>query len=153
MCAIVDANISHELFGSDRRKAGVRFLEWIEAGSGRLFVSRQLLAELDRTPFQKWARDALRYGKMQQARETDVAAKTLELQDEGLCASNDSHILALAIVSGARLLYSNDTALQQDFKNKRIIDHPRGKVYSTLEDREFQPSHQRLLRRKDLCRA
>ena len=153
MCAIIDANISHELFGSDRRKAGVRFLEWIEAGNGRLVVSRQLLAELDRTPFQQWVRDALRYGKMRQTRETDIAVRMVELQDQGICASNDSHILALAIVSGARLLYSNDTALQQDFKDKRIIGNPRGKVYSTLEDSDFQPSHQRLLRRKDLCRA
>lgn len=153
MCAIVDANITHELFGSDRGKAGVRFLEWVEAGNGRLCVSGQLLAELARTPFSKWARDALRYGKMRRPRETDVAAATLELQDQGICTSNDSHILGLAIVSGARLLYSNDTALQQDFKDKRIIDNPRGKVYSTLQHSDFRPSHQELLRRKDLCRT
>ena len=82
-----------------------------------------------------------------------MAAKTQDLQDEGQCRSDDPHVLALAIVSGARLLYSNDAALQRDFKDKRLIDSPRGKVYSTLEGNNFQRAHQRLLQRTDLCRV
>ena len=85
-------------------------------------------------------------------RESNVDAKTQELLNQGLYTSNDPHVLALAIVSGARLLYSNDADLQQDFKDKRLIDKPRGKVYSTREDKSFQQSHARLLWRKDLCR-
>lgn len=44
--------------------------------------------------------------------------------------SDDPHVLALARVSGARLLYTGDTDLIADFKDKKIIDSPRGKVYS-----------------------
>ena len=43
--------------------------------------------------------------------------------------SDDPHVLALAQESGARLLYTDDTALMRDFKDKRFIDKPRGKVY------------------------
>ena len=152
MCGIVDANVAHEVCGSDRPEAGVKFLDWIEARNGRLLVSGQLLQELNQTPFRKWARNALNYGRIRRVPESDVDAKTLELRNEGLCTSDDPHVLALAIVSGARLLYSNDTALQQDFKNKSLIDNPRGKVYSTRDDVDFQRSHYRLLQRRDLCR-
>ena len=41
-----------------------------------------------------------------------------ELQDAGACQSNDLHVLALAQVSGARLLYSNDLSLHQDFETE-----------------------------------
>ena len=153
MCAIVDANVASEVFGTDRPEAGARFFDWINARSGRLFVGGRLLAELDRTPAREWAREALNSGRIQQVRESKVGAKTKQLQDEGQCRSDDSHVLALAIVSGARLLYSNDAALQRDFKDKRLIDSPRGKVYSTLEGSDFQHAHQRLLQRKDLCRT
>jgi hypothetical protein len=46
-----------------------------------------------------------------------------------LCSSNDEHIIALALVSKARLLCSRDNALAGDFTNKALIDKPRGKVY------------------------
>ena len=38
MCAIVDANVASEVFGTDRPEAGARFFDWINARSGRLFV-------------------------------------------------------------------------------------------------------------------
>ena len=36
------------------------------------------------------------------------------------CRSNDPHVIALAQINGARLLYSNDEALQKDFGDKRL---------------------------------
>ncbi|SPE26752.1 hypothetical protein SBA3_1300008 [Candidatus Sulfopaludibacter sp. SbA3] len=53
--------------------------------------------------------------------------------------SNDHHVLALAITSGARTLATLDNELAQDFKNKNIIDNPRGSVYR-------DQTHARLLR-------
>ena len=61
--------------------------------------------------------------------------------------------LALAQVSGARLLYSNDLTLHQDFGNRDLINRPRGKIYSTHAGGQIQDSHRRLLRRNDLCRV
>lgn len=44
--------------------------------------------------------------------------------------SDDPHVIALARATGVRLLYTGDGALANDFKDKRVIDRPRGKVYS-----------------------
>lgn len=52
--------------------------------------------------------------------------------------SDDEHILALARLSGARILYSHDENLHKDFKNTEIVPKPRGRVYKN-------PSHARLL--------
>lgn len=65
--------------------------------------------------------------------------------------SNDIHIIALARVSGARLLFSNDTALHKDFRNKDLIDQPRGKVFSTLKSKQFTKAHKYLLENRNLC--
>ena len=70
----------------------------------------------------------------------------------GAMVSDDPHVLALAFVSGARLLYTNDPRLQRDFTNPALI-RPRGKVYSTAVHRHFTDVHERLLRRRNLCQA
>ena len=44
--------------------------------------------------------------------------------------SDDPHVLALARCADVRLLYTKDRALIADFKNKNIVDKPRGRVYS-----------------------
>ena len=49
---------------------------------------------------------------------------------EGQIRSDDPHVLALARVSGVRLLYTGDVDLIADFKDKAFIDRPRGKIYS-----------------------
>lgn len=51
------------------------------------------------------------------------------LRKEKTCKSNDEHIISLAIVSGARLLCTKDKDLHSDFKNKKLIDKPRGRIY------------------------
>ena len=75
-----------------------------------------------------------------------------KLLQEERCRSNDTHVIALAQISGARLLYSNDIALHEDFGNKRLIDKPRGKVYSTNRHKDFTNAHERLLNNRNLCR-
>jgi hypothetical protein len=49
-----------------------------------------------------------------------------------LCVSNDTHVIALARADRKRahLLCTDDQALQSDFKNKDLIDKPRGTIYS-----------------------
>ena len=157
MCAIVDANVAHEVFGTDRPEAGEKFFEWINSGIGRLVAGGTLLEELNRTRAREWARQALNAGLIRKLRETDVNARMEELQNEGACRSNDPHVLALAQISGARLLYTNDRALQNDFRNRKLIDNPPGKIYSTDErnnpNKEFKSAHKRLLSRRDLCRV
>ena len=152
MCAILDTNVVGEMFGSDRSEAGVEFFHWINT-RGRLVVGGKLLEELNQTPAREWARQALNAGLIRSVSASKVKQRTQTLQNEGSYRSNDPHVLALAQVSGARLLYSNDTDLQRDFKDKNLIDNPRGKIYSTHKSKNFSVIHRQLLRKRDLCRV
>jgi len=55
-----------------------------------------------------------------------------------VCKSNDPHIIALARAGKVRLLCSDDKDLWADFKNKALLNKPRGKVYRN-------PTHNKLL--------
>ena len=85
-------------------------------------------------------------------KDSEVNALTEDIKRTQVCQSDDPHIIALAKISGARLLYSNDIDLHKDFSDKALIDNPRGRVYSTLRNKRFSDSHKRLLARTDLCR-
>ncbi len=153
MCAIIDTNAVSEVFGSNLPPAGERFFDWLNKGSGRLVVGGKLLDELEKssTDFRRWGQEAQLAGKMRIVNKSGVDARTEQLQSEGAITSDDPHVIALAQVSGARLLYTNDRRLQEDFKNKRLIDDPRGRVYSTSGAGNFQRRHDRLLRNRNLC--
>lgn len=152
MGAIVDASVVDEVFGSNRTEAGEQFFNWIAAGKGILMVGGKILREFDQTSYKRrgikrWVRQAILAGNVREVQELKINTLTASLWDNRVFKSNDPHVLALAQASGARLLYCNDKTLQQDFKNKKLIDQPRGKVYSTNEykDRKFQEKHKILL--------
>ena len=152
MCAIVDASVAGEVFGSSPQPAPKRFFDWVNKGSGRLVAGGKLLRELESSSeFRKWASVAVSAGKMRIVNEGKVSARTEQLIEEGMCRSDDPHVLALAQISGARLLYSNDIDLREDFKDSRLI-RPEGHVYSTLKSKELTSTHKRHLGRRDLCR-
>jgi predicted nucleic acid-binding protein len=127
VCLIVDANAADQFLV---RPSALR--NWllgrlgnprlVAAGTlkqelARLAAVRRLLVELDRT------------GRLRSA-----DAERLRQEEDRLCASrccqsNDRHVLALAIVSGARTLVTFDNALAHDFRNAGIINKPRGRIY------------------------
>ena len=82
-----------------------------------------------------------------------VDGKARELEQQNACRSDDEHVIAVAQLGGARLLYSNDSDLQDDFRDKALIDQPRGKVYSTTDRDVLTRAHQRLLANRNLCRS
>ena len=49
------------------------------------------------------------------------------------------------------MLFSNDQALQQDFKDTTLIDQPPGTVYSTLRSKAFN-SRRKAQLRQHRCR-
>ena len=106
MCAIVDANVANEVFGPCKSEAGEKFYDWIDAGSERLIVGGKLLAELEKgsPKFREWASTLGAAGKMRTMNEEKVNAKAEAIKGE--CVSDDSHIIALAQISGARLLFT-----------------------------------------------
>ena len=152
MCAIVDVNVSNEIFGDNRPDAGEKFLERLNSGTLRLVVSKKLLAELNYGKAKQWIQQGINAGIVQQETSSTVDEREGKLSREGICISNDIHVIALAQISGARLLYSNDIALHEDFGNKNLIDRPRGKVYSTNRNKDFTNTHERLLNNRNLCR-
>ena len=83
----------------------------------------------------------------------DVNGRAEALRRNNICTSNDEHVIALALVSGARLLYTNDKALIEDFKNRDIVAGPRGRIYTTARNDRFTEVHRQLLAEPDLCRA
>ena len=153
MCAILDANVVHEVFATDGHDAGRRFFDWINTGRGRLVIGGKLTVELSRASnkFRQWAKIARIKGRMRIVQDSEVDQRGEELAQAGNYLSNDLHIIALAQISGARLLYSKDEALHKDFTNKKLIDHPRGKIYSTSRGGDYSKNHQRLLEARSLC--
>lgn len=152
MCAIADANISHEIFGANRPRAGEEFFSWIQCGPGRLVAGGKLFEELRASGegFRVWANQAVLAGRLIRLNDEQVEKRTSEIENLENTKSDDPHVLAVAQIGGARLLYSNDRGLHADFRNKDLIDGPRGKVYSTLVNSDFTDDHRDMLR-KSVC--
>ena len=152
MCAIVDANVAHEVFGTDRPPAGERFFKWLSSPHGQLVIGGKLNSELSRNGrFRDWLRVAIGSARVRQFTDDDLAPHLAQVGGKEH-RSDDPHVLALAAASGARLLYANDNALIDDFRDRAILANP-GKVYTTLRSKEVSRAHKQLLRRRDLCRT
>ena len=141
-------------FGENRPPAGKAFFDSVDSGGMRLVIGGELLQELDKdTRFRTWRQQAVLAGRVRVLGADSIKARTDELRNEGACRSNDLHVLALAQVCGARLLFSNDLVLRDDFRNGELVNRPRGRIYSTRAGGQLRDSHRRLLRRTDLCRG
>ena len=147
MCAIVDASTRDEVFGRRPTEAGRLFLDWLNTKSGRLVVGGRLKDELLTSErFKEWLARAVSVGRAFEIPADSLTREARRLERAGTLESNDSHVIALAGVSRTRLLYSNDGALQRDFKTG-----PGGVVYSTARSAQVTRGHRRMLRRKDIC--
>jgi len=60
-------------------------------------------------------------------------AREAQLKRRGACCSDDEHVIALAQLSGARVLCSDDLALHIDFKDSRLLADPRGSIYRSAQ--------------------
>ena len=146
MCAILDANAASAVFGRNQGGATRAFFDWINDGSGSLVVGGKLRRELNKIgSFREWQKQAVLAGRIKNADDAIVDKRAAELVRRDECASNDHHIVALANVSGARLLYTNDAELQKDFKNHNLIKEPRGKIYPAKTQADFGSVHRKLL--------
>ena len=130
MCIIVDANRLGALANRDDADAKpVR--DWLARG-GRIVYStggayaREVGCR---------ARDSLltydRAGKAKFVPAARFAADERGLRADAGLRSDDPHVLVLARAARVRLLYTGDRNLMADFRNKKFIDRPRGKIYSS----------------------
>ncbi len=152
MCAILDVNVVNEVFVVDGSDAGRQFFKWINQGRGRLVLGGKLTYELTKASeiFRKWAKTARLSGKIRIVLDDVVNQRESHLTNEGQCQSNDPHVIALAQVSGARLLYTNDKTLQQDFKRKDMIDTLVGRYIQTQRWRFFANTQKIISKQKSL---
>ena len=154
MCAIVDNNVANEVFGGDPPEAGRRFRHWLGGGNGRLVVGGRLLEELGgNRGFREWFQQNELSGRLLQVKDEEVDQQERIIRQANLCISDDEHVVALAVASGARLLYTNDDLLKDDFKNREVVPGPPGKIYTTRDRKDFRPAHRKLLGMRNLCRA
>jgi choline dehydrogenase-like flavoprotein len=139
MCIVIDANAASDVAnGTDAAKP---ILNKMAKGNLRVVAGAKLKRELLRTNFRGIYRQMVLAGRLIEFEEATVTAEEIVVRAAG-CRSDDPHVLALARVSGARILFSRDQRLHTDFKNEEII-RPKGSVYQ-------DSSHQHLLH-EDAC--
>ena len=159
MCVIIDNSVAGEVFakaGSGKPAPAHELFSRINKRCFPVVAGGELLAKelSENSNFRRWWQQAVLSGRGRKVPDDSIEQEVVNLKRKGGYRSNDPHVLALARVSGARLLYTNDRRLQRDFKNSQLISNPAGRIYTTLgeENRQLRPSHKRLLGRTDLCR-
>ncbi|WP_419166796.1 hypothetical protein [Candidatus Palauibacter sp.] len=107
MCAIIDLNVVGDVFKRNRSRAEEQFFDWLERPGARLVIGGKLWKEELRRNgnFAAWAQEGLRAGRVKEFPEDAVNEESDVVSAEGLCKSDDPHIIGLARVSRARLLY------------------------------------------------
>ena len=84
MCAILDADVAHQVFGKERPPAGEAFFDWVNSGGMRLVVGGKLLAELDNDArFRIWRQQASQAGRVEVFNAQRIEARTADLRNEG----------------------------------------------------------------------
>lgn len=129
MCIIVDANRLGAFLADTADVDAKPIHAWLMRGRGVVVYSTG----------GAFARELGRRARERLTQYVRAGMATLVLSDRfddderslrGRIRSDDPHVLALARASGARLLYTTDGDLMDDFKDNRFIDGPRGKVYT-----------------------
>lgn len=139
VCIIIDANVADAVCScTDDAKPVV---DWLTTGNGKLVYGGKNAEELMKlSDVQRFIRSLFQAGRAVSVDGETLAQAERRINAKRVCRSNDCHVIALAVVSGARLLYSHDKALHADFKNEKLISNPRGSVYQ-------KKSHAKLLRK------
>jgi hypothetical protein len=145
VCLIVDANRAAAVFASPPQPDFLPIFDWLEQRDGCLVYGGRLATELTRVEkARRYLRTLLQAGRARFFTDEAIRVEEAAVANTGLCQSNDLHVVALARVSGARILCTHDRDLQRDFRNHQLISNPRGSIYQRRE-------HARLLRHSSSC--
>lgn len=132
MCIIIDSDRLSSFLAQPYSENAAPIHKWLKR-TGKLVYSTgdAFSTELPDNAIARF-RDLARRGRAEYIPDQVVSAMaaTLRQNNSIRIKSRDHHVLALAKVSGARLLYTGDKDLKADFKNRGILDNPRGKIYS-----------------------
>lgn len=132
MCVIVDASVASLVFTVPHEADFVPLWRWLEE-DGKLVYGGRLADELDRlSSARRLLAELKRGGHARECSKHDVDKEEKAVSRSGNCRSNDPHVIALARVSGARVLCADDRKLEYDFKNSQLLPSPKGKIYWTF---------------------
>jgi hypothetical protein len=130
MCLIVDTNLAAVIFSVPPDKDFLPIIDWLMSSKkdGKLVVGGKLAHELSRVnAVRRFVKALQQAGRVRIIPSGSTEVEAEQIND--LCESNDAHIIALARVSGARILCSHDEDLHKDFTNPSLIANPRGHIY------------------------
>ena len=130
MCVIVDANLASLVFATPASAEFVSLLNWLFHADGCLVSGGRNKRELTMVACAKRALLNLhRAGRAQLLRDVDVDEEENHVTSTLTLRSDDPHVVALARLSGARTLCTNDRQLCDDFRNVDLVPRPKGRVY------------------------
>lgn len=132
MCLIIDANLASKAFAVPTHVDFKPVIEWLTSSrkNGKLVLGGELSKELDKvTAARRFVRALAQAGRVRLVPEQVARKEASSIRV--YCVSNDSHVIALARISGARLLCSLDQALHKDFTSTNLISNPKGHIYKT----------------------
>lgn len=142
MTVIVDANCTGLVFSTPPHAEFQPIVEALMSSKLKLVIGGKKLKKeyaANHVALRFWkALD--RAGKSKNIDDNAVDDEEEALKLLNVLKSDDPHVLALARISGTRLLCSHDQNLHDDFCNKSLIDKPRGSVYQNS-------SHKHLIRK------
>lgn len=125
MCIIIDANTSPHF---KNNTAEVQFIvNWIISGKGRLETGGLNLTEMRSCSLRSLLQQFTLAGRVK-THSTENIEQHQKRLDVAKMKSDDPHILALALESGCRLLFSHDKGLHIDFTGPHHLK-PKGKVF------------------------
>ena len=145
MCVIIDANVAAEVFAIPVHDDYAPLWKWIKHKDGRIVYGGRNRTELAKLNNVRGRLKTLWSAGRALAEDdgiVDEEEKTVVKKNE--CRSDDPHVIALARVSGARVLCTNDRDLQTDFKDRNLVQAPRGKIYKNA-------NHAHVLGHNKLC--
>jgi len=144
VCIIIDANVAGIFLA---RSSAIR--KWLGKRNGdpRLVADGKLKSELvEIQEVRLYLVELERAGRLRSSFSEKALLETeRRLQKGAVCVSDDHHVVALAVVSGARTIATRDGALAKDVRNKAILHNPRGSVYRDPD------KHSHLLRHTSSC--
>lgn len=125
MCIIIDACVINDL--NTPTEHGAPILKWLLTGGGALIVGGKLRKELSRSKKLMATMVTLsRAGKLHNL--DDEAVQKVSDKIKPNCHSNDPHVIAAALASGCRLIFSRDRNLHRDAKNRELLN-PAASIY------------------------
>lgn len=139
MWIIVDNDISVDFFIQKKETDYAPVYKWLNAGKGKIVYGGK-----NRDELVQHADVASELIDLDQAGRAyyEKDSRLLSLIESLLCSNsdykcNDCHVLALARLSGCRILCSNDKALCGDFGKRALLGDSRGRVYKNNSHRDL----------------